>query len=113
MIRRQGHSARLVGALAARILARDERPFLHVAETNFGAVAVYERTGFVTGRRVTFRGFLPPDGGVRRYAAAAVPFVRDTAEAGVASRVAPGRQGASGAAGSTGQPWTTPGESPP
>ncbi|MFI0786271.1 GNAT family N-acetyltransferase [Streptomyces lydicus] len=55
--RGQGHAARLVRALAARIAARNERPFLHVAETNTGAIALYERLGFRTRRHVTFRGF--------------------------------------------------------
>ncbi|WP_416529619.1 GNAT family N-acetyltransferase [Streptomyces coelicoflavus] len=58
--RGQGHAARLISALAARILARGERPFLHVAETNTGAIALYERLGFRTRRPVTFRGFRTP-----------------------------------------------------
>ncbi|MDC7340866.1 GNAT family N-acetyltransferase [Streptomyces lydicus] len=55
--RGQGHAARLISTLAARIAARNERPFLHVAETNTGAIALYERLGFRTRRHVTFRGF--------------------------------------------------------
>ncbi|APE19785.1 MULTISPECIES: GNAT family N-acetyltransferase [Streptomyces] len=58
--RGQGHAARLVGALAARIEARGEGPFLHVAEANTGAIALYEKLGFVTRRPVTFRGFRTP-----------------------------------------------------
>ncbi|GAA0449915.1 GNAT family N-acetyltransferase [Streptomyces olivaceiscleroticus] len=38
--RGRGHAARLISALVARILARDERPFLHATETNTGAIAL-------------------------------------------------------------------------
>lgn len=58
--RGKGYAAQLIGELAARIMARGERPFLHVVETNTGAIALYERLGFRTRTQVTFRGFRVP-----------------------------------------------------
>ncbi|MEU6537812.1 GNAT family N-acetyltransferase [Streptomyces sp. NPDC047000] len=58
--RGRGHAARLVNTLVSRIRSRDERPFLHVAETNTGARALYDRLGFEPRRTVTFRGFRTP-----------------------------------------------------
>ncbi|MDA5146073.1 GNAT family N-acetyltransferase [Streptomyces sp. AD681] len=58
--RGRGYAGHLVSTLAARIVARGDRPFLHVAEANTGAIALYGRLGFKTRRRVTFRGFRTP-----------------------------------------------------
>jgi len=58
--RGQGYAALLVSELAARIEARGERPFLHVAETNTGGIALYERLGLETRKQVAFQGFRTP-----------------------------------------------------
>ncbi|MEV5704127.1 GNAT family N-acetyltransferase [Actinoallomurus sp. NPDC052274] len=58
--RGRGHAARLVRTLVARVLSRNERPFLHVAAANTRAIALYERLGFEARKHVTFRGFRTP-----------------------------------------------------
>lgn len=58
--RGRGHAARLVSALTTRVLARGDRPFLHVAEANTAAIALYEGLGFKTRKQVVFRGFRTP-----------------------------------------------------
>jgi ribosomal protein S18 acetylase RimI-like enzyme len=60
--RGRGYGSALVRALARRIAARDERPFLHAVASNTGAIELYERLGFVRRRAVRFRGFRTPGG---------------------------------------------------
>ncbi len=58
--RGRGHAAALVRALVARITTRGERAFLHVADSNTAAIALYDGLGFTTRKAVTFRGFRTP-----------------------------------------------------
>lgn len=58
--RGQGLASRLVLDLAFHIHQRGDRAFLHAAATNVGAIAVYERLGFVVRRRLTFASVRAP-----------------------------------------------------
>jgi len=58
--RGQGLAARLVRAVAAGIKARGEVPFLHAAATNTGAIALYEKLGFVIRKQTTFSAVRTP-----------------------------------------------------
>lgn len=49
--RGQGLAARLMNQLRRAILARGDVPFLHVFEHNHAALALYEKSGFITRRR--------------------------------------------------------------
>lgn len=49
---RRGLAAALVAGLVGEILARGERPFLHVADDNHGARRVYEALGFTVRARI-------------------------------------------------------------
>jgi ribosomal protein S18 acetylase RimI-like enzyme len=57
--RGRGLAARLVREAAGRIVARGERPFLHVVADNT-AFDLYRRLGFSVRREVTFRGYRTP-----------------------------------------------------
>ena len=52
--RGQGLGSRLVRAIAAGIRERGERPFLHAAASNTGAIRLYESMGFRHRRPVSF-----------------------------------------------------------
>lgn len=57
----RGYASQLVTALVTSIMARGDRPFLHVIKSNTAAVSLYERLGFRVREQVTFRGFrIPP-----------------------------------------------------
>ncbi len=46
-----------------QIRERGERPFLHAAADNTGAIALYESMGFTLRRRPLFIGLRTPDAG--------------------------------------------------
>lgn len=58
--RGRGLAARLVHAVAAAITARGDRPFLHAAADNTGAIALYESMGFTLRSRPDFLGLRTP-----------------------------------------------------
>lgn len=58
--RGQGLAGLLVRAVATNIQRRGETPILHVAESNEGAVRLYEKLGFRTRIPITFLGVTAP-----------------------------------------------------
>ena len=56
----KGYAKKLVAYTANKIFAENKIPYLHVAETNTGAVALYEKIGFVTRRKISFWNFIKP-----------------------------------------------------
>jgi ribosomal protein S18 acetylase RimI-like enzyme len=58
--RRQGLASRLVLDVAFHIQQRGDRALLHAAATNVGAIAAYERLGFVLRRHTTFAAVRTP-----------------------------------------------------
>ena len=50
----RGHGARLMAAMVELIRSSGSIPFLHVREGNLRAIALYERGGFVTRRRIDY-----------------------------------------------------------
>jgi ribosomal protein S18 acetylase RimI-like enzyme len=50
----KGHAKQLVAHTANEIFDKNKTPYLHVAETNFGAIKLYEKLGFQTRRRISF-----------------------------------------------------------
>ena len=58
---RRGWASLLTSLVASRIAARGEQVLLHVADSNHGARAAYERLGFRVRAEVTFGAFRVPD----------------------------------------------------
>lgn len=51
---RKGYAKQLVIHVANQIFLNNRIPYLHVAETNVGAVRLYEKLGFTTRRKISF-----------------------------------------------------------
>jgi predicted GNAT family acetyltransferase len=58
--RGRGHASALVRTAVRRITDRGERPFLHVAADNAGAIGLHQQLGFAIRRRVRFSGYRTP-----------------------------------------------------
>jgi len=58
--RGQGFAARLTKAVAHRIRARNETPFLHAASVNTTAIRLYEQLGFVRRMELLFANYRTP-----------------------------------------------------
>jgi predicted GNAT family acetyltransferase len=50
----QGYAKQLVAHTVNTIFNENKNPYLHVAETNIGAIALYEKLGFTTRRKISF-----------------------------------------------------------
>lgn len=54
----KGLAKKLVAHASNKILVENKIPYLHVAETNIGAIRLYEKLGFVTRRKISFWHFI-------------------------------------------------------
>lgn len=54
----KGYAKQLVAHTAKQILLAHKTPYLHVAESNIGAIKLYEKLGFVTRRKISFWNFI-------------------------------------------------------
>jgi GNAT superfamily N-acetyltransferase len=54
----KGYAKQLTAYTANKIFSENKIPYLHVAETNIGAIALYEKLGFVIRRKISFWNFI-------------------------------------------------------
>jgi len=54
----KGYAKQLVAHTSNQIFREDKTPYLHVAESNIGAIKLYEKLGFVTRRKISFWNFM-------------------------------------------------------
>lgn len=53
----RGYAKQLVAFVSNRVFTQNKIPYLHVAETNVGAIKLYEKLGFVLRRKISFWNF--------------------------------------------------------
>ena len=56
----KGLAKNLVAHITFQIFSQNRIPYLHVAETNIGAISLYKKLGFVTRRKISFWNFIQP-----------------------------------------------------
>lgn len=54
----RGYAKQLVAHTCKKILSEDKTPYLHVADTNIGAIQLYEKIGFKFRRKISFWNFV-------------------------------------------------------
>lgn len=54
----KGYAKQLVAHTSKQIFLENKTPYLHVAESNIGAIKLYEKLGFVTRRKINFWNFI-------------------------------------------------------
>jgi len=54
----KGYAKQLLAHASNRIFDQQKIPYLHVADTNTGAIQLYEKLGFLTRRKISFWNFL-------------------------------------------------------
>ncbi|MBB1646711.1 GNAT family N-acetyltransferase [Sphingobacterium sp. UME9] len=50
----KGYAKQLIAHTSSKIFNENKVPYLHVAETNIGAIKLYEKLGFYTRRKISF-----------------------------------------------------------
>lgn len=54
----KGYAKQLMAFTCHKIFNEDKIPYLHVADSNVGAIKLYKKLGFVTRRKITFWNFI-------------------------------------------------------
>jgi ribosomal protein S18 acetylase RimI-like enzyme len=57
----KGYAKQLITHATNKIFNEGKTPYLHVVETNIGAIRLYEKLGFVTRRKISFWNFILDD----------------------------------------------------